>query len=65
MFQTIITYEKATLRAISAVQVDTIIANANILKVPTHGVLITAKKDALYRNEKGEMYLRAEYVKEE
>lgn len=63
MLQTIIVYEKATLKVVAAMQVNTLITESNILKLPTHEVLITLKDNAVIQNGKGEMILNSNFVK--
>lgn len=63
MLQTIVIYEKATLKVVVAMQVNTLVTEANILKLPTHEVLITSKENAVLRNGKDEMILNADFAK--
>lgn len=63
MLQTVITYEKTTLRVISAMQINTIISEANILKMQNYEVLITSKNNVIHLDESNQMYLKREYVK--
>lgn len=63
MLQTIVTYEKATLKVISAMQVNTFITDANILKKSGYEVLITVKGDVIHLDDSNQMYLKREYVK--
>lgn len=63
MFHIIIVYEKSTLRVISAVQINTVVSGANILKDSKYEVLITTNKEALYIVNEDLMYLKEEYVK--
>lgn len=62
MLQTIITYEKATLKVISAMQINSFITDANILKMPGYEVLITLKDNVITLDESGHMYLKKEFV---
>ncbi len=63
MLQTIVIYEKATLKVISAMQVNTFITDANILKMSDYEVLITVKNDVINLDDSNQMYLKREYVK--
>ena len=63
MLQTVITYEKATLKVISAMQINTFITDANILKTPGYEVLITLKNDIIQLGLNNQMYLKQEFVK--
>ncbi len=63
MLQTVITYEKTTLKVISAMQINTIISEANILKMQNYEVLITSKNNVIHLDERNQMYLKREYVK--
>lgn len=63
LLQTIVTYEKATLKVISAMQVNTFITDANILKMSGYEVLITVKNNVIHLNDSNQMYLKKEYVK--
>lgn len=63
MLETIITYEKSTLKIISAIRVGTFITEADILKMSDYEVLITLKDDVIHLDESKQMYLKSEYVK--
>lgn len=62
MLQMIVTYEKETLKVVSALQVNTLISEANILKDSKYNVLITSDFQAVYTIG-NELYLHKAFLK--
>lgn len=63
MLQTIITYEKASFKVISAIQVSAFITEADILKMSGYEVLMTFKDDAIRIDENKQMYINSKHIK--
>ena len=59
----IITYNKSDMSVISAFETNTIITGMNVLKIPEVDYLVTIKRDALFRDEYGNLFLKKEYIK--
>lgn len=59
----IITYNRSDMSVVSAFETNTVITEMNVLKIPEVNYLVTIKRDALYRDKYGKLFLDEKYVK--